>query len=204
MSDYNLGHLQPAWVGIVPGLSYLSRYTSKHNRQILIICDSLSSLATCNLGILDTQDLSNIAGCLRSALMAATKEPLNGWHLVRKQPTTQDYVDGATKPSYLNFIQTSLYRISNYPLRKEVQALVIKYLNSDIQLKVLMNKLQSSYKLAELQDLLKNDKAVNLRNAVAAYKASQRLELTAKEFKTETFEILYVVNSASKTLKDSK
>lgn len=196
MSDFNLGFAQPSWVGVIPGVSYMPRYTSRKSRQILFICDSLALLSTCNIRILNTNDITMLGDVVKRALEHSAEYPLEDWELVRNEPTTNEYVHSATKPSYLNFIQTALYKISNYPLRKEVQGLIIKYLNSDIKLQPLMVKLNSNLKLQELAVLLKDEKAVVLRNAVAAFRTSKNLEAVSKEFKTETFEILYVTNSA--------
>lgn len=139
----------------------------------------------------------NMAENIPLALQYATRNPLVEWSLIRKEPSISDYVNNATKPSFLNFIQTELYKLTPYDLRKDVQAMVIRYLDGAIKLKPLKDKLQSSHKLTNLLGLIMDSQTLKLREAIAEYKKTGNLEVTAVQYGIETFEILYVVRSAS-------
>jgi hypothetical protein len=194
---------QPALPIILPSVAMAKKYEPKTGRQVLFICDALVALSECNIRIIRHQDLrANV----ESALRFAVAHPEQDFQLVHKSLTTADYVNVATKPSYLNFIQTALYKISKYQLRKEVQLMIVQYLNSDIKLPALKAKLKSNLKLGDILTLVLDPRAIDLRSAVKAYKESPKdsahLEQIAQEWGFDTFEILYVVNSASRN-KDS-
>jgi hypothetical protein len=182
----------------VDKVSTAARVPASKWPRILFVCDSPSALSQCNVLCITECTTERLS----AALKLATAQPVpEGWKLQRNEPTILDYVQTATKPSYLNHIQTALYRITPYALRKDVQYTTIAFLDGQISLKTLRVKLKSNYKLAELLELVGDPKAEELRRAVARFKATNMLDETAKEFNVETFEILYVVNSAKRNAK---
>lgn len=193
-------HEQPYWVIIVHRVANI-RKVQINRPCVLLVCDAYAQLQTCNVGVFPFTGLQD---SLQQALVNATSHPVQGgWKLIQRSPTIDDYVNTATKPSYLNHLQSALYRILPYGLRKEVQALTIGYLAGVTSKSRLIEKLKSSFKLDELRTLLKDPKAGELREAVALFRKNNDLDLTVKETKFESFEILYVVNSSKKAIMEA-
>ncbi len=197
-TELHFDHRQPAWPVILPTIQAMSRYRCKANKQILMICDSLALLSTCNLRTLKPH---NMEVTLKKALEYAVANPMDGWALVRREPSIKEYVDNATTPSYLNLIQSDLYKITPYDLRREVQALLIGCLAGVETKAKLVAKLKSSHKLDSLLELIKDPKFIGLRDAVALFKSNGDADATALSTGYQSFEILYVTRSANKTLK---
>lgn len=197
--DVDTGSVQPAWVIVLDSVLAIKRFRCNRGDKVIFVCDSPISLSTCNL-VEVTMD--NMYLAVKESLKVSVRNPIpGGWKIKQTETSIMEYVDSATKPSFLNFIQTAIYKISPYPLRKEVQNLTVSYLNGDVPFLTLKAKLQSSYKLTDLLELCKNPKADNLKKAVATFKKSAQLEATAIEYGIETFEILYVTNSAKRNHK---
>jgi hypothetical protein len=116
------------------------------------------------------------------------------------EPSIADYVNAATKPSFLNHIQTSIYKIQPYGLRKEVQAMCIAYLAGGTSLAVLKRKLRSNFKLEDLAKLMLAEKAKQLKDAVALLKGLP-VDQVAKKTGFEQFELNYVANSYARNRK---
>lgn len=189
---------QPAWPVVLPTIQAMSRYRCGADKQILMICDSLALLSTCNLRTLKPH---NMEVTLKKALEYAVANPMDGWHLIRTEPSIKEYVDSATTPSYLNLIQSDLYKITPYDLRREVQALLIGCLAGMEPRAKLVAKLKSSQKLDGLLELIKDPKFMGLKEAVALFRTNGDVDTTALATGYQTFEILYVTRSASKTQK---
>lgn len=190
----HLGLTQPAWPVLIDGLSCINKTQFADNMPIILfVCDSLSSIQLCNIQQIKSDDLkSNI----KKALIYAVSNPIvGGWKLTSKEPSIEEYVNAVSKPQILNEIQTSIYKIAPYALRKEVQALVISYLANDVQQSQLKFKLQSNYKLAEILDICCSDKAINLRKAVLAFNKCGNIDLVSNEYSIASFQILYITRS---------
>lgn len=200
-NDFHLAKEQPAWPVILPSVHAVSKYKCDMENQILFVCDSLALLSTCNMGILRPQD---IEASMRRSLEYAIANPMLGWKLVRVEPSITDYVSGATKPSYLNEVQTLLYKISNYDLRKEIQGLIIGCLAGAESRTKLAAKLASNHKLDELRILVKDPKFNLLRDAVAMHQRGSAIEVVASATGFENFEILYITRSSAKSLETKK
>ena len=190
---WSINNGQPAWIVVADSLQAALRLPELQTDYILIICDSDVALKSSNANYVEYKDNNTIKTILKLSLKS--KLP-NNWKLTVVEDNIMGYVKIASKPSFLNFIQTEIYRITPYALRKNVQGLVIAYLDSNVPFKTLKSKLQSSYKLNTLLELAADSKALNLRKAVAAFKSSKNLEATALEYGVETFEILYVTRSS--------
>lgn len=186
---------QPGWPIVLPSLKFLPRYQCDRRRQILFVCDSLAQLSLCNIRILDPRDMRY---SLRRSLEHALANPFEkDWKLEVREPTFAEYVTSSTKPSFLNGIQTELYRITPYDLRKQVQALVIGYLAGVEPRKKLWDKLNSTYKLDRLKVVLNDPKCSQLKQAVGLYIRGGDLETISMEYSCPTFEILYLSKSAA-------
>lgn len=196
----HLSRVQPAWPIILPSVRALERYTCKMDNQVLFICDALAFLSTCNLQIIKPQGM---AENIKDALEYARLNPLEGWKLKIKEPSISDYVNNATKPSFLNDLQTQLYKITPYDLRKTTQNLIIGYLAGAEPKAKLIAKLKTSHKLDKIYELIKSPKTQALKDAVALFAKNQNIELTALETGFETFEILYLTNSSKKTISEA-
>ena len=69
----------------------------------------------------------------------------------------------ATTYSFLNGIQTALYKITPYSLRKNTQTAIISYFYGDLPYTKLITHLESSNKLKTLLELCKDKQAKALR-----------------------------------------
>jgi hypothetical protein len=189
-----LGFKQPALPIVVPSLTIFRRQQLTYERQIMFVCGPLAELQTTNIRV-----IKDWRSHLRKALEYAIANPLPpDWKLVISEPTMEDFVHKATKPSFLNHVQAELYRITPYDLRKSVQALVISYLGGTESAAKLRAKLASSYKLDRLRELMKDPKCQVLRQAVADYRKIGDEEKVAKAHGVETFEIMYLFKSSFK------
>lgn len=193
VSEIHLGTKQPSWPIVVPSVRAVPRFKASRKSQILFICDSLAQLSLCNVRVMKPQDLKR---GLPAALDYAIENPLD-WKLEMRTISFDEYVTANTKPSFLNGVQTELYRITPYDLRRTTQAIVIAYLAGTESRKNLMTKLNSSYKLDRLKALLADPKCAELKDAVAEYSRTQNVELAAETHKVATFEILYLSKSAA-------
>lgn len=190
----NMGFKQPALPVIVPSLTIFKRQRLAEEKQIMFVCGSLAELQFTNIRI-----IKDWRAHLRNSLEYAVNNPLPAdWRLEVQEPTMEDFVHKATKPSFLNHVQAEIYKLTPYDLRKAVQALVISYLAGTESSAKLKKKLQSSYKLDRLRELMKNPKSQVLRNAVADYRRIGDEEKVAKAHGVETFEIMYLFKSSSK------
>ena len=190
----NMGYKQPALPVIVPSLTVFKRQRLGDERQIMFICGSLAELQCTNVRI-----VKDWRKHLRKSLEYAIQNPLpSDWRLEVKEPTMEDFVHKATKPSFLNHVQAEIYKLTPYDLRKTVQALVISYLAGTESSAKLQQKLRSSFKLDRLRELMKDPKCQVLREAGADYRRIGDEEKVAKAHGVETFEIMYLFKSSSK------
>lgn len=190
----NMGYKQPALPVIVPSLTVFKRQRLTEEKQIMFVCGSLAELQCTNIRV-----IKDWRAHLCDSLEYAIANPLpREWTLEIKEPTMEDFVHKATKPSFLNHVQAEIYKLTPYDLRKTVQALVISYLAGTESSTKLKQKLQSSYKLDRLRELMKDPKCQVLRDAVADYRRIGDEEQVAKAHGVETFEIMYLFKSSSK------
>lgn len=187
---------QPAWPIIVPSLKALNRHWAPYERQILYVCGSLDELKATNIRVIK-EWRTNLQRSLRYAL---TQPVQDDWQLQINEPTMEDYVHKATKPSFLNHVQAEIYKLTPYDLRKSVQALTIAYLSGNSGFAQLKLKLASSYKLDRLRELMDDPKCRTLRQAVADYRKTKDEQLTAKAYGVETFEIMYLFKQPAKSI----
>lgn len=126
----------------------------------------------------------------------ANDNPMTGWRYQRTKKTMMQYVEVATKPSYLNKVQEAIYKINPYNLRKEAQAKILRHIAGHISDAEILTYIRSSPRFAVLESLIAQPEKMSLRSALKSYKAGERDEtLLAKRWGVETFEILYLANS---------
>lgn len=126
---------------------------------------------------------------LLKAVSAALKSDLKITPEI-KQMDALDYVHQVAKPSLLNKIQTEIYKISPYQLRKQTQAQALAYLANKMSKRHLVRALSDNLKHEQLLPLLLA--ADSLRDAVAAVQAGGSVEEVAKQTGHPTFELLYI------------
>jgi hypothetical protein len=193
---------QPAWPVVVDRLSSIKRLRTNRQRLIYLIIDSRAALSISNANQAlwpENRGSLRFDQSLRLALMSASKrgEP---FALIQTEPSISDYVNAATKPVFLNHVQTAIYKIAPYTLQKEVRSLSVAYLAGAASLTVLKRKLKTSFKLEELSALMLSDRARALRDAVAQSRNTP-VEQVAKTGGFEPFEINYVINSYARNQK---
>lgn len=187
---------QPLWPVVIDGVRSIAKVSVDYSRLVYFVCGGRAPLSICNL----SQDLwpehrneMSLEAAIQNAL-ERSNELDTDWKLLVKEPSLDEYVSHASKPSFLNFVQGSIYKITPYPLRKEVQKLCIAYLAGATNITAVRRKLKTSYKLTDLLALMDSDKALNLKAAVYATKF-KTIEAVALEFGVETFELLYCIKS---------
>lgn len=190
----DIGLQQPAWPVILPSLKALRRFDLPHQRQILYVCGSTAELEATNLRVIKDWK----ATLIQSLKYAVLHEFQPTWELQVKEMAIEDYVEIATKPSFLGDVQTAIYKITPYDLRKAVQAQFIAYLAGIGGFQALRTKLSSSYKLEVLRSLLADPRCAVLRNAVTWAKKTGDVENVAVQTGVEKYEIMYLLRSTAK------
>ena len=116
---------QPLWP-IVVDYRNLNKVQAERTPSVLFVVGSRSALAETNirrdLWRNDVGEPRGIEHDLRKALESIDPLSMTPWACTRNTMSLSDFVSVASKPSFLSHIQTALYRINPYPLRKEVQA----------------------------------------------------------------------------------
>lgn len=204
---YNVDGLcvqQPIWPIVIDKVKTIPKLRSKFDRTVLFVCDSRAALATTNINaaLWPEHRSPSMVEDFKLALTVAHHKT-EEWSLINNEPTTLDYVNSATKPSFVNLLQTALYKVTPYGLRKEVQQLMIAYLAGSASYTALNKKLKTSLKLQPLSDLLHLPKAKELREAVLMLSKSS-VEDVAKKTGFATFELLYLSRSNAKTSSENK
>lgn len=103
--------------------------------------------------------------------------------------TAMDYVAAISKPSVITKIQTAIYKIQPYSLRKSTQNLVLGFFNSQVSDRELAKVLGRSYKTMPVLELVKEGS--KLREAVQELKTKTPEQVEA-ETGIPAFELRYV------------
>lgn len=146
------------------------------------IVSSGAELATTNYPRL--KDKLDIVEAVREALLSE-KSVVPTVKVV----SPMDYVHQVAKPSLLNKIQTQIYKIQPYGLRKQTQQLVLAYMASKITKAQIKKALSDNLKHEALLPLILS--ADSLRDAVARLPA-ETAEAVAADTGHPTFELLYL------------
>lgn len=190
---------QPVWPVVIDRMKAINKTPANRDRMVYFVCDARAALSTSNVSQAlwpEYRGLMDITTSVKQALMAANSLT-HDWQFVCNEPTIEDYVNIATKPSFFNHVQSAMYKITPYNLRKEVNTMCVAYLAGSVSVTVLKRKLKSSHKLEVLLGLMDSQKARDLRDAVHQAR-SNTVESVAKSTGFESFEILYVLRSFEK------
>lgn len=187
---------------IVESLERAERLKKQLDSGMMVICDSQPALKKTNANRMLYPGL-----VLREALKRAIDECLvyqeknKRSRLSVSDLTLKEVLKVATTYSFLNGIQTALYKITPYALRKESQQKIIAYFYGELPYRELITHLESSAKLDKLLLLCKDKQAKALRQAcILSRKDMSKVEDVAKETGFASFEIVYIVKSYEKTL----
>jgi hypothetical protein len=151
-------------------------------KTVNFIVASLAELSLTNFTSLQIEDN------LLSSLKAALTKPV----FIKptfKVLTSMDYVNQVAKPSLLNKIQTEIYKIQPYALRKQTQVIVLDYFNNRISQRQLKQMMSNNLKQEAILPLLMQ--AQSLRDAVARL-GKETVEEVAASTGHPTFELLYL------------
>lgn len=191
---------QPVWPIVVDRVRSVPKVRVDMDRAVYFVCDARAALSTSNTSQVlwpEHRGLMDITAAVKQALIAANSLT-HDWQFVVNEPTIEDYVNIATKPSFFNHVQSAMYRITPYNLRKEVNLMCVAYLAGSVSVTALKRKLKSSHKLEQLLGLMDSQKARDLRDAVAQARR-ENVEIVARDTGFEQFEILYVLRSFEKS-----
>jgi hypothetical protein len=184
---------------VISGLRNIHRIQLSTPNAIYFVCCSETALAESNLSdaLTPTRRAPNE---LKSAIKNA---PLLTWdyewkQLEIKQPALIDFVKMAVKPMFVNQLQKLVQSITPYAKSKEARSLCVSYLCGETSREDMLNHLSGSLKFSAIAELMRSEKAGQLRAAIAEYKSNTKsLERICDQYGFESFEILYPVNSNS-------
>ena len=172
---------------------------------LMIICDSHPALRKANASKLLYPGIKLKQALYKAISECSTRKANKKFIKLKVEPLKlKEVLKVATTYSFLNGIQTALYKITPYSLRKSSQTAIISYFYGDLPYNKLMQHLESSEKLKTLLNLCKDKQAKALREAcIEAVQNPTKLEKIAKASGFASFEILYIIKSHRKTLEDN-
>lgn len=184
-------------VYIISGIRNIHRIAPPTKDAIYFVCCSKTTLEESNLSVALSPDSRSMD--LPSAIgvaLVATFEP--HWKLEIKQPALIDFVTMAVKPMFVNQLQKLVQSITPYAKSKEARSLCVSYLCGETSREEMLIHLTGSLKFSAIAELMRTEKADQLRSAIGEYKSNTKpLERICEQYGFETFEILYPVNSNS-------
>jgi hypothetical protein len=184
-------------VYVISGIRNIHRITPPTTDAIYFVCCSKTTLEESNLSVALSPDSRPMP--LQDAIgiaLVANFEP--DWKLEIKQPALIDFVKMAVKPMFVNQLQKLVQSITPYAKSKEARSLCVSYLCGETSREEMLTHLTGSLKFSGIADLMRTEKASQLRAAICEYKSNTKpLERICEQYGFETFEILYPVNSNS-------
>jgi hypothetical protein len=109
-----------------------------------------------------------------------------------------DFVRMAVKPMFVNQLQKLVQSITPYAKSKEARSLCVSYLCGETSRDEMLIHLTGSLKFSAIAELMRTEKASQLRSAICEYKSNTKpLDRICEQYGFESFEILYTVNSNS-------
>lgn len=183
---------------VISGIRNIHRITPPTKDAIYFVCCSKTTLEESNLS-LALSPLSRGPRDLKSAIkMAPLMTWESDWKLEIKQPALLDFVKMAVKPMFVNQLQKLVQSITPYAKSKEARSLCVSYLCGETSRDEMLIHLTGSLKFSAIADLMRTEKASQLRSAICEYKSNTKpIERICEQYGFETFEILYPVNSNS-------
>lgn len=205
--EINLTSEQPARVYLVRNFAQVQKIDHNETAPYIIFVNAPEAeLALTNCIILR----GSAKHALKSALKAShPRKVASPFVFMQTSKSLDDYVNEATKPTFLYFIQTAIYKLTPYALVKEARTIIISALYGAIPMKKLYAFLGTSLKLEDLKMILKDDKAKQVRELVLEVRKRIEQEGTTKREDDivnsviagtgiDAFDILYVVKSYQK------
>lgn len=183
---------QPAWPVVCHSVKDIPKYRVKKSRIILLVCDAPAPLSFTNL------NTPELGATLEDTVKNALTAPWIDWTFECKEPDILDFVDVATKPSFLRSMQTAVYKINPYDFRKQVQSHLILYLGGQLSYTKVRRLLKSSLKSEPLLDLLETPAAKTLQEALRLVDKGWNPEAAADHHDIDVFDINYVRASLTK------
>lgn len=171
---------------------------------LMIICDSHPALQKSNTSKLLYPGLK-LKQAISKAISECRERKQNKKHIYLQVDALKlkEVLKVATTYSFLNGIQTALYKITPYSLRKNTQIAIISYFYGDLPYAKLITHLESSNKLKTLLELCKDKQAKALREAcIEARQNPGKIEKIAKASGFASFEIVYIIKSHRKSLEE--
>src|SRR5690606_19140311 len=184
----------PALPVICVGLDAINKFKSSYHRHVLFVCDCADILRHPSSQPLPGKGTDILSERVKSALLA----PWDSNMTVKVDaPSFLDYVDKASKPSLLRDIQTLVYKITPYALRKEIQHAVLQYLDGRISRKALFLLLDKTLRGPQLKALLQGPSAQILICALKEAK-SKDTQSVADSYSIDVFDLNFVRASLDK------
>jgi hypothetical protein len=182
---------------VISGIRNIHRITPPTRDAIYFVCCSQTTLEESNLSV--ALSLPSRSWSLKEAIrMAPILTWESDWKLEIKQPPLIDFVKMAVKPMFVNQLQKLVQSITPYAKSKEARSLCVSYLCGETSREEMLTHLTGSLKFSAIAELMRTEKASQLRAAICEYKSNTKpLERICEQYGFESFEILYPVNSNS-------
>jgi hypothetical protein len=184
-------------VYVISGIRNIHRITPATKHAIYFVCCSQTTLEESNLS--DALSPESRSMDLQHAIHAALFSKFESeWKLEIRQPALLDFVKMAVKPMFVNQLQKLVQSITPYAKSKEARSLCVSYLCGETSREEMLTHLTGSLKFSAIAELMRTEKASQLRVAIGEYKSNTKpLERICEQYGFESFEILYPVNSNS-------
>ena len=186
---------QPAWPIVCHEIKDIFRAKPPKEPTIVFVCDSIAALSNTNIPILQHKGLHDtIKQALEDSILDMSQE----WRLTSTEPKIMEYVALSSKPSFLNEVQTSVYKITPYSERKIIQTALILFLGNRISLKAVKKVLQNNLKAEHIMSLLNSPGASSLKAAMAEVKLGVSTETAAANNGLDVFDVNYIHHTLNK------
>lgn len=191
VSDYGIS------VYLISGIRNIHKIAPMSRHSIYFVCCAQTALEESNLS--DVLSPNKRTGSLKESILTELKSPFEtDWQLTLNQPRLLDFVQVAVKPMFVNQLQKLVQSITPYAKSKEARSLCVSYLCGETSRDEMLIHLTGSLKYSAIADLMRTEKAAQLRAAIGEYKSNNKpLERICEQYGFESFEILYPVNSRS-------
>lgn len=184
-------------VYVISGMRNIHKIAPHSTHQIYFVCCAQTALEESNLS--DALSPNKRVGSLKESILAELKSPFEtDWLLKINQPRLLDFVQIAVKPMFVNQLQKLVQSITPYAKSKEARSICVSYLCGEVSREEMLIHLTGSLKFSAIADLMRSEKAAQLRAAIGEYKSNSKpLDRICEQYGFESFEILYPVNSRS-------
>lgn len=183
---------------VISGIRNIHRITPPTMDAIYFVCCAKTTLEESNLSLALSPDSrsTDLKNAIRMAPVMTWED--QNWKLEIKQPALIDFVKMAVKPMFVNQLQKLVQSITPYAKSKEARSLCVSYLCGETSRDEMLIHLTGSLKFSAIAELMRTEKAGQLRSAICEYKSNTKpLERICEQYGFESFEILYPVNSNS-------